>query len=152
MPDGRDFAYWRFFAGFGLIAWAIVAMGGSCVQAAELIMMEQPGCVWCARFHAEIAPAYAKTEEGRRAPLRRVDITEPWPDDLSAIRPERLTPTFVLVEAGHEVARLRGYPGENFFWPMLEEMMEKLLAAQARPADKADDDTPGDQTHVGTGK
>ncbi len=97
-------------------------------------MMEQPGCVWCERFRSEIAPAYGKTEEGRRAPLRRVDITQPWPDDLSAVAPERLTPTFVLVEDGQEVARLRGYPGEHFFWPMLDEMLEKLEAAQDRPA------------------
>ncbi len=32
--------------------------------AAELVILEQSGCAWCARFNAEIAPAYA-THRGR---------------------------------------------------------------------------------------
>jgi hypothetical protein len=93
---------------------------------AELIMLEQPGCVWCKRWREEIGMAYPKTDEGRLAPIRYVDITKPWPEDLDAINRERLTPTFVLVSNGVEVARLRGYPGEHFFWPLLGEMLEKL--------------------------
>lgn len=98
----------------------------SAAPAAELLLLEQPGCSWCARWNKEIAPAYPKTVEGRRAPLRRIDITQPWPADLAGIRIERLTPTFILVHDGKEVARLRGYPGDNFFWPMLGEMLERL--------------------------
>ena len=95
-------------------------------QAAELIMLERPGCGWCARWHREIAPAYAKTAEGRQAPLRRVDVTAPWPSDLAGIAIDRYTPTFIVVENGAEVARLRGYPGEHFFWPLLNEMLDRL--------------------------
>lgn len=95
-------------------------------KSAELLMLEQPGCSWCVRWNEEIGVVYAKTPEGQRAPLRRVDITDDWPGDLADVRPERLTPTFILVENGREVARLRGYPGEHFFWPLLAEMLEKL--------------------------
>lgn len=95
-------------------------------QAAELIMLERPGCAWCARWNREIAPIYPLTEEGRRAPLRRVNVTEPWPDDLESIAGDRYTPTFIVVDNGREIARLRGYPGDNFFWPLLEEMLGKL--------------------------
>ena len=95
-------------------------------HAAELVMMEQPGCVWCARFNAEIAPAYPKTDEGRRAPLRRVDITEPWPDDLKDIQKERFTPTFVLIEDGREIGRIRGYVGDEFFWYRVGELLALL--------------------------
>ncbi|WP_269585905.1 transcriptional regulator [Roseibium sp. Sym1] len=93
---------------------------------AELVMLEQPGCVWCKRWNEEIGVAYAKTEEGRQAPLRRVDITAAWPDDLDGVARERLTPTFILISDGVEVDRLRGYPGEHFFWPLLASMLEKL--------------------------
>ena len=62
----------------------------------------------------------------RLAPLRRVDIHAPWPDDLAAIRPEHFTPTFVLVENGREIDRLRGYPGDEFFWSLLDGMLAKL--------------------------
>ena len=95
-------------------------------QAAELIVFEQKGCVWCQRFDREIAPAYAKTTEGKRAPLRRVDIAKPVPDDLSFIVRERFTPVFVLVENGAEFGRIRGYPGEDHFWGLLETLLAKL--------------------------
>ena len=103
-------------------------------MAAELVMLEQPGCVWCKRFNDEVAPQYGKTEEGRIAPLRRVDITKPWPEDLASIARERLTPTFVLVHEGEEIGRLRGYPGDEFFWGLLGGMLERLPArAEASP-------------------
>lgn len=111
-------------------ALSLLATAGQ-PRAAELLILEQPGCAWCQRFHSEIAPGYANTAEGRRAPLRRVDVTRPWPDDLRTVAPERLTPTFVLLDDdGAERARLRGYPGDNFFWPMLSEMLARLGPAK----------------------
>lgn len=97
--------------------------------------MEQPGCVWCKKFNEEIAPAYPNTEEGAHAPLRRVDITQDWPEDLAHIRPERLTPTFVLLDDGVEIDRLRGYPGDAFFWGLLDRMLSKLPAADPASPD-----------------
>ena len=94
--------------------------------AAELIMFEQKGCVWCQRFDRDIAPSYGKTDEGRRAPLRRVDIGGPPPADLAFVRRERFTPVFVLVDNGREFGRIRGYPGDTFFWGLLAGMLEKL--------------------------
>jgi thioredoxin-related protein len=96
------------------------------VQAAELIMFEQKGCVWCRRFDREVAPAYDKTAEGKRAPLRRVDIDKPQPQDLAFVRRERFTPVFVLVDNGREFGRIRGYPGDTFFWGLLANMLERL--------------------------
>ncbi|KJS17513.1 MAG: regulatory protein SoxS [Hoeflea sp. BRH_c9] len=96
------------------------------VMAAEMVMFEQPGCVWCARFNEDIAPAWPNTEQGRRAPLRRVNIHEPLPADLAEIPIERFTPTFVLVDDGREIARLRGYPGDQFFWALVDDMLSKL--------------------------
>jgi thioredoxin-related protein len=93
--------------------------------ATELLMLEQKGCAWCIRWHQEIGEAYPNTEQGKLAPLRRVDIHE-WPDDLEYIARERVTPTFVLISNNREVARLRGYPGDHFFWPMLDEMLSQL--------------------------
>lgn len=94
--------------------------------AAELVMLERPGCSWCLRWNREIAPIYPRTAEGRAAPLRRVDVTAPWPADLAGIDGDLYTPVFIVVENGAEVARLRGYPGEDFFWPLLNEMLERL--------------------------
>jgi len=98
-------------------------------RAAELVMFEQAGCTWCEIFDREIAPIYPKTTEGQRAPLRRVNIDHPLPPDLAYIEVERLAPLFVLVENGHEIGRIRGYPGEDNFWGLLGVLIKKLDAA-----------------------
>ena len=95
-------------------------------QSAELIMMEQDACPWCERWHEEIGSIYNKTAEGKIAPLRVVNIHSEWPEDLKDIRIERFTPTFVLIENGQEIDRLRGYTGDEFFWFLIGEMFKKL--------------------------
>ena len=95
-------------------------------HAAELVMVEETYCHWCERWKEEIGVVYDKTEEGKRAPLRRIDISDPIPDDLTFVSHPNFTPTFILVEDGREVARIEGYPGEDFFWPLLGRMLEKL--------------------------
>jgi len=104
------------------LSWPIVAIS------AELVMFEQAGCVWCETFNREVASVYPKTEEGQRAPLRRVNIDDPLPADLSFIAVERLAPLFVLVDKGREVGRIRGYPGEDHFWGLLGVLVKKLDA------------------------
>jgi hypothetical protein len=94
--------------------------------AAELIMFHDVHCVWCARFDAEIGPIYAKTKEGQRAPLRRVDAAKAIPPELGFIEAERLTPVFVLIDNGREIGRIRGYPGEDHFWGLLGTLLAKL--------------------------
>lgn len=96
--------------------------------AAELLMFEQRNCEWCEVWNDDIGVIYDKTPEGKRAPLRRVDIHDTRPDDLSEIRAGGFTPTFVLVEDGAEIGRITGYPGEDFFWPMLDQILGKLPA------------------------
>jgi thioredoxin-related protein len=114
-----------------------MAMAAAGARAAELIMFTKAGCPWCETFDREIAPAYPQTVEGARAPLRRIDIAGPIPPDLAYIEVERLTPVFVLVEKGREIGRIRGYPGEAFFWGLLGELIGKLgptaTGAESRP-------------------
>ncbi len=86
-------------------------------------MFERSGCVWCARFNAEIAPIYARTEESQAAPLRRVDLNGPLPADLAGIDPGVFTPTFVVVKEGREIGRIRGYPGDTFFFGFLDRIL-----------------------------
>ena len=111
--------------------------------AAELVMFEQKGCVWCQRFDREIAPAYDKTDEGRRAPLRRVDIAKAQPADLAFVKRERFTPVFVLVDNGREFGRIRGYPGDTFFWGLLANLIEKLDRGEAAPPEGVGSVPPG---------
>jgi len=89
----------------------------------ELVMVEQHGCAYCIRWDEEIGPIYPKTALGETAPLRRINIHEPVPEDLDLARRLTFTPTFVLVVDGVEANRLEGYPGEDFFWGMVEHMV-----------------------------
>lgn len=88
-----------------------------------LVMLEEKGCVWCAQWNDEIAPIYPKTTEGKAAPLRRLDIHAARPDDLTFSQSLNFTPTFVLMVDGQEVSRIERYPGEDFFWGLLAQML-----------------------------
>ena len=84
-----------------------------------LLMAEEDGCIWCARWDSEISQISPKTPEGNAAPVQRVDIHAALPDGISLTKPLYYTPTFVLLDNGNEVGRIEGYPGEDFFWGML---------------------------------
>ncbi|MCQ0969060.1 SoxS protein (plasmid) [Paracoccus sp. TK19116] len=92
----------------------------------RLLMVEQRGCVYCARWDQEIGPGYAASEEGRAAPLLRVDIDGPWPDGLAIGPRPVITPTFILLDHGIEVGRIDGYVGEAYFYPVLRETFSDL--------------------------
>ena len=109
-----------------IAALALLLLSQTLPRAAELIMFEQTGCAWCDTFDREIGPIYAKTTEGQRVPLRRVNIDYPLPQDLAFVAVERLAPLFVLVDKGHEIGRIRGYPGEENFWGLLGALIKKL--------------------------
>ena len=124
---------------YSLVA-AIVATACSVFTVAaepSLVMVEQPGCVYCERWDAEIGPAYPKTAEGQFAPLIRADLRQGPPEGITYARRVVFTPTFVLVEDGQEQARIEGYPGEDFFWPLLSQM----LADKTEFSPGADTDT-----------
>ena len=107
-----------------LIALFIAALTSLPAWAVELVMVDQRGCIYCERWEAEIGPIYPKTSEGRFAPLRRVDIRD-VAQDVDLKRRVVFTPTFLVVEEGVELTRLEGYVGEDFFWPLLDEILRE---------------------------
>lgn len=105
------------------VASGLSLLAATAVAETRLMMAEEPGCIWCARWDSEIGPIYMFTGEGAAAPLWRVDITDPLPEKISLVRSVNFTPTFVLLINGQEVERLEGYPGEDFFWGLLGNML-----------------------------
>ena len=101
-----------------------------------LYMAEEDGCYWCAKWDEEIAHIYPKTAEGSAAPLRRFDLHGETPDiDLAG--KVRFTPTFLLVHHDKEVGRIEGYPGDEFFWALLN-----MLLSDAQTAAQEEAKTP----------
>ena len=117
--------------------------------AAELVMVEEPGCPWCAKWERELGAIYPKTAEGKAAPLRKVQLHDlrrkdgPESLGIDLDRPVMFTPTFLLIEDGGELARIEGYPGEDFFWGLLKVMLvEKTgFTPDATPPAGATDQT-----------
>lgn len=99
----------------------------------QLIMVEAPGCRFCALWHEEIGPAYAQSAEGRFAPLVRVGRDSAL---LSALKPVTFTPTFIIMQNGVETGRLAGYPGRDYFWDELVELLTPLGFASSTVGQK----------------
>jgi thioredoxin-related protein len=104
----------------------LVAGRAAAGQPHILVMVEEAGCIYCQRWHAEVGGAYAKSAEGRFAPLKRVTIGAPELSHLSGLR---YTPTFVLMQEDREIGRITGYPGAEFFWSLLGELLSKTSFA-----------------------
>ena len=128
MINGRKLRSARPGIALALVIWLGCSLAA---RATELIMLEEEGCPWCEQWNKEVGVVYHKTPEGRRAPLRRLDIHEPLPLELKFLAKGGYTPTFVLVDQGREVGRIRGYPGEDFFWGLLGQMLKRLPPPQS---------------------
>ena len=109
-----------------LRAIAAVVIAASLIApaaAAELVMFRTAGCPYCAAWDKAIGPVYPKTDIGKRIPLRPVDLERSKDGKVVLVSPIRFTPTFVLVDSGREMGRIEGYPGEDFFWGLLERLL-----------------------------
>ncbi|MCR8726207.1 hypothetical protein NUW50_18010 [Frigidibacter sp. SLM-1] len=108
-----------------MIVLLLAVLPGTALAELRLLMFERPGCIYCAKWDRTIAPVYPKTTEGQAAPLTRLQISEPLPEGITLTRAHPVfTPTFVLLRDGVEQGRIEGYPGEDFFWGLLDQMLE----------------------------
>lgn len=90
----------------------------------RLLMIEQVGCYYCRVFNRDVAPIYKTSVEGAAAPLIHADLRGELPDGVSLLSRPFVTPTFILIGPdGVEVDRLTGYPGDDFFWPFIGNML-----------------------------
>lgn len=105
------------------VSLALGVLAALPARAVELLMVEQPGCHYCIEWTETIGPIYPKTAEGQFAPLRMIDIRQVGKTGLDLNGGVIFTPTFILLDDGQEIDRLEGYPGEDFFWPLLERML-----------------------------
>jgi hypothetical protein len=127
-----------------IVTFALALVITAPAYAAELLMFEEDGCIWCARWDAEVAPDYTGSLQGRFAPLKRYDLRrDPLPDDLELKGRVRYTPTFVLVDENREIGRILGYPGKDKFWNLLDN-----LIARIEPDDRPDDQLPLDSAAI----
>lgn len=111
-----------------VLAASVIALSvtvGSARADMILLMIEEPGCIWCARWNEDVGGEYPITPEGQAAPLVRAQIRDGVPDGITLASRPRFTPTFIVVRNNVEVGRIEGYPGEDFFWGLLGRILER---------------------------
>lgn len=115
------------------ILWAAAAaLSPGVAAASELVMFERDGCVWCARWNREIAPVYDRTEEAKVLPLRRINMDRDKEPGVLLASPVRFTPTFLIVDDGHEIGRITGYMNDESFWGLLGKYAARLTNPQPK--------------------
>ena len=108
------------------LALALMFSASPAFSASELIMFASPACTWCDLWEEEVGIIYEKTDEGRNLPVRRVNIHDARPSGLKKVKTVMFTPTFVLLNNGNEIGRITGYPGEDHFWGLMNELIVKM--------------------------
>lgn len=112
---------------------ALIITAGTVMADLKLLVVEQAGCVYCMRWDRDVGDAYHLTDEGRAAPLQRMQLHDPLPAGVTLSRLPAFTPTFVLLRDGDELARIEGYPGEDFFWGLLAQMIKTAQPKEGAP-------------------
>lgn len=110
--------------------WIVSFLGlltySTAIAETRLMMVEELGCHWCEQWHQEVGDAYPKTDEGKAAPLLIYELGDELPDGIVLRSLPHYTPTFILLVNGREVNRIEGYPGEDFFWSILNKMLADI--------------------------
>lgn len=88
--------------------------------AVYLVMLDDLGCEYCELWQREVGVIYHKTQQGRFAPLRRYRHGAVPYRKFDNVH---YSPTFIVVRGEKEVGRIVGYPGEDFFWAMLDKIL-----------------------------
>ncbi len=109
-------------------------VSGAAAQELRLLMVEQAGCYYCRVFNRDIAPAYKVAPEGIAAPLEHMQLRGPLPEGVTLTSQPFVTPTFILIGPdGAEIERLTGFPGEDFFWAYIGDIISTAQSQLAPP-------------------
>ncbi|MBF0147060.1 MAG: transcriptional regulator [Magnetococcales bacterium] len=96
----------------------------------RLIVVTTQGCPYCREFRETVGKFYHKTALGRQFPLTEIDQLDPPAEYADLAWEIHFIPTFVVYNRdGKEIARFRGYRGEESFWLDLE----KAVHQEAKP-------------------
>jgi hypothetical protein len=115
----------------GTLAIVVLATSTS-ATAAEMVVYGSEHCMVSRQFEKEVAGDYPSSSASRVFSLRLVDI-ENAPAGVTLSQPVTLTPTFVFVDQGVEVARFVGYPGREHFFRIVEGVADALDKSKVAP-------------------
>ena len=85
----------------------------------SLVFVTSEHCPFCKAWEQQVGQLYDQTPYGKNAPLRRIDISK-IKTELPDLSPQVIgTPTFIILELGQEIGRIRGFTNaEMFYWQL----------------------------------
>jgi hypothetical protein len=109
---------------------AVLLLAAALPAAADtrLVVFEAQGCELCARFRADVLPAFWGAAGKERVPMTLVDVDALGTAGFPLAHRLSHLPTVVLMQDGRERGRIEGLVGR-------EELMQLILRMQALPAE-----------------
>lgn len=86
----------------------------------QLVVLEVDGCVYCDVFRRQMLAAYKASKQGKKAPIRFVDINDPALGDIGLTQPVGMVPTFIMLENNQEIGRIPGLMGRQDFFRAID--------------------------------
>ena len=74
----------------------------------EIVVVEEPNCLYCALFRRDLFPAYVASPRSREVPMRFISVAELSASRLSLTQPVDVVPTILVLADGD---RDRAHPG-----------------------------------------
>lgn len=116
-----------------LIALAVAAVGASSTAdietsalgapRLELVVVEEPNCLYCALLRRDLYPAYAASPRAREAPMRFIDVAALDASRLKLAHTVDVVPTVLVLKEGAEIGRVPGYATREIFFSAINALL-----------------------------
>ncbi|MBF0414855.1 MAG: hypothetical protein HQL78_03640 [Magnetococcales bacterium] len=107
-----------------MLVFAFPAFPGE-LPSGRLLFVTREGCPYCRAFKESVGQFYHKTQIGKQFPLTEVDRDAPAAEFMDLVWEVTFFPTFVVYgRDGKEIARFRGYRGDEAFWADMEKVIQ----------------------------
>ncbi len=89
----------------------------------EIVVVEEPNCLYCSLFRRDLYPAYATSPRAREVPMRFLDVGELALSRLSLKSSVDVVPTILVLADGTEIGRIPGYATREIFFNSINALL-----------------------------
>ena len=89
----------------------------------EIVVVEEPNCLYCALFRRDLYPAYAASPRSREVPIRFISVAELSASRLSLTQSVDVVPTILVLADGTEIGRIPGYVTTEAFFSAINALL-----------------------------